>query len=86
MKSITLHKLNAELSEALEQEAELRGQSLNRTAQALLRQSLHLDTGAGRVDHTEDFRDLFGTWDAASAQEFRAATADLGRIDAADWS
>jgi len=84
MKSITLHKLDPAVAEKLEQRARERGQSLNRTAQYLLRLALGLEQRQ-TIDRTESFRDLFGTWDKKDLREFNKRVSDLDRVDPADW-
>jgi plasmid stability protein len=85
MKSITLHNLDSALAEKLEERARERGQSLNRTAQDVLRTALGLH-GKQEVDRTEAFLDLFGAWDEKDVQEFNLRVADLNRVDRADWN
>lgn len=84
MKSITLHKLDAALAEQLELAARQRGQSLNRTAQDLLRVALGIDRSP-RIDRTEAFMDQFGTWSQDELDEFNRRNADLNRVDPIDW-
>ncbi len=84
MKSITLHKLDDELSERLAQAARRDGASLNRTAQRLLRKALGLDAPL-RVDHRSDFTDLFGTWSKAEADRFHRRVRDLEEVDEDEW-
>jgi len=85
MRSFTLHKMDPLLAEKLEQRAREGGQSLNRTAQDLLREALGLQGPEG-ADRTESFRDLFGTWDEDDLREFKERVADFDRVDPADWS
>jgi hypothetical protein len=84
MKSITLHKLDSALAGKLEQRARERGQSLNRTAQDLLRSALGLKGPQG-FDRTDSFLDLFGTWNEEDVREFEERVADLNRVDPVDW-
>lgn len=84
MKSITLHKLDAALADQLELTARQRGQSLNRTAQDLLRFALGIDRNP-RIDRTEAFLDQFGTWSQEDLDDFNRRNADLTRVDSKDW-
>ena len=84
MKSFTLHNLDPALAEALEQRAHAEGRSLNRTSQDLLRAAIGLES-ARHPDHTDFFRDLWGTWDEAQLREFNRRVATLKQVDPADW-
>ena len=61
-----------------------RGQSLNRTAQDLLRLALGLPESQP-IDRTDSFRDLFGTWGEKDVSEFNERSSDLNRVNPADW-
>jgi len=84
MKSITLHKLDSELAERLERLARERGQSLNRTAQDLLRVALGINRSS-MIDRAEIFMDQFGTWSQEDLDEFNRRNADMSQVDPRDW-
>ncbi len=80
MKAITIRNVPPELAAALEREKRRRGQSLNRTAIDLLKQSLGVGTrrsnGLGR---------LAGEWSEERAREFACLLAPFGDIDPEMW-
>ena len=80
MKAITLRNVPPDLAEALDREKRRRGQSLNRTAIELLKQSLGVGSprsnGLGR---------LAGGWSEEDAREFERALASFGEIDPEMW-
>ncbi len=84
MKSITIHKIDDELSRMLSRKAHEAGTSLNRTVKSLLRSSLGLEARA-RVDHREEFLDQFGTWSDEEGAEFRDRVSELQQVDEGDW-
>ncbi len=80
MKAITLRNVPPDLAEALKREKRRRGQSLNRTAIDLLKQSLGVGTprsnGLGR---------LAGGWSDERARDFERLLAPFGEIDIEMW-
>lgn len=84
MKSFTIHKLDDEASELLEQRARREGTSVNKLAKRLLRKALGLEEQQ-MVDYRSDFLDLFGTWSKEEAAEFDRAVAEFEVVDEADW-
>lgn len=84
MKSITIHALDDDLVQSIEEKAQKDGASLNKTIKKLLRESLGLMPEQVR-DRQEAFQDLFGCWTQKDVEEFENAVQDLGRIDPEDW-
>ncbi|MDQ8180820.1 hypothetical protein [Pelagicoccus sp. SDUM812005] len=84
MKSITIHKLDADLAEQLEKRARRDGTSLNRTVKSILRTSLGLDRKAIE-DHRSDFTDLFGSWSQEDASAFDERTSKVQTVNSSDW-
>ena len=84
MKSITIHKLETELAQRIEQRAKRDGVSLNQTIKSILRSSLGL-TKPPPVDHRDDFLDLFGSWSAEESAAIDARISEARRIEPTDW-
>ncbi|MFT5366077.1 MAG: hypothetical protein ACI8V2_001019 [Candidatus Latescibacterota bacterium] len=84
MKSITIHALDNDLVECIEEKAQKEGVSLNKTIKKLLREALGLTPEQVR-DRQEEFRDLFGCWTQEDVKEFENAVQDFERIDPEDW-
>lgn len=80
MKAITLRNVPPDLATALEREKQRRGQSLNRTAIELLKQSLGVGSrrsnGLGR---------LAGGWSDEQAREFERILVPFSDIDPEMW-
>ena len=82
MKNMTLRNIPEELSKALEEEKRRRGQSLNKTAIDLMRQSLGL-TGSCR--RSNGLGQLAGGWSQSEFEEFEKAVAPFEQIDEEMW-
>jgi len=80
VKHVTIRNLPAEVAEALEREKRRRGESLNQTVIALLSQGL----GVG-MSRSNGLGRLAGRWSEEESQEFDAAVAPFGEIDAELW-
>lgn len=80
MKAITLRNIPPDLAEALKREKRRRGQSLNRTAIDLLKQSLGV--GAPR---SNGLANLAGGWSDERAWDFERVLAPFGEIDPEMW-
>ncbi|MBN1410919.1 MAG: hypothetical protein JW969_08740 [Spirochaetales bacterium] len=83
MSSITIHNLDGDLEMSLRRKAQENHESLNKTIQKLLRQSLGLSKKSD--DCKDDFRDLFGKWSKKDLQDFEKAVKDFEQIDEQDW-
>lgn len=84
MKSLTIHGVDDQLAARLEQVAEAGGTSMNRTIKRLLEEALGMKPKP-QGHNREQFEAFLGVWSAKSAEEFRAATADLAAVDDGDW-
>ena len=84
MKSITIHKLDENLSRVLEERARREGLSINKLVKKLLRSALGLEK-VPEPDHRQEFLDMFGTWSDREAAEFEKSIEDLERIEPEDW-
>ena len=81
MKHLTVRNVPDELAEALSSEKERRGQSLNGTILALLKQAL----GLGGGSRTNGLERLAGGWSRAEAEEFDEAVAVFEQVDDGLW-
>jgi plasmid stability protein len=84
MSAMTLRGLDETTVERLKQEARRRGISVNALLRDMVRHGLGLDSAAQRVRHM-DLDALAGTWAAADASEFNAATEAFERVDESLW-
>jgi hypothetical protein len=84
MANLSLRGLDEEMKECLRSEARRRNLSVNTLLLHLIRQGIGL-AGDGNRPKYHDLDDLAGTWSAADAEEFTAATAAFGEIDAELW-
>ena len=83
MSTITMHGVDKAVDRRIREIARNEKTSINRTAQALLRQALGLDTSG--VDRRAEFMDLVGKWTQADLAEFEAAIGAFSTIDSEDW-
>ncbi|MCO6491940.1 MAG: hypothetical protein J5I98_26220 [Phaeodactylibacter sp.] len=82
MKSLTIHNMDAELAQAIEELAESTGLSQNKVVKKLLRQALNL------LDEEKPKRDVsafFGVWTKEETEEFNEAVKFFGQIDKEMW-
>ena len=85
MKSITIHNLDDDLCERLQEQAQAHHTSLNQTIKSLLATAL-----GGKVTdkpkHWDDFKDFVGAWTPEEAAAFDRRVADAcGQVDPEDW-
>jgi hypothetical protein len=83
MSIITIHALEPAVEKRIRARARQQGKSLNQTVKELLAERVGVKAQA--ADHRADFAEFAGVWSAAEARVFKAATADLARVDAEDW-
>jgi hypothetical protein len=84
MKSITIHGLDDMLDKQIRQNAKNQGISLNKAIKKLLEKALGINQNK-KIDHKEEFMDLFGTWSEEDLKEFNTATSDFRKIDPGIW-
>ncbi len=84
MKSITIHNLESDLAELIEELAARKGYSQNKLIKSILRQALSLDDLA-TVKRKKYFEKIFGTMSEKAAEQFFRDTADLEKVDASQW-
>jgi hypothetical protein len=84
MSIITIHALEPAVEKRIRARARQQGKSLNQTVKELFAECVGVKAQAA-ADHRADFAEFAGVWSAAEARVFKAATADLARVDAEDW-
>lgn len=83
MKSITIHGIDKDTENLIKERAKSAGTSVNKAVKELLAKALGLDKD--RVDHRDDFLDLFGVWTEDDEREFLAAVEKLETVEPGDW-
>lgn len=86
MKSMTIHKMDAQLVEAIETIAEARGQSINAAIKELLSQAVGVQTGESSGMHERGYRRFLKRWSPDDAAAFEHATRDFSTVDESDWT
>jgi len=86
MKSMTVHKIDDLLLEAIKERAEAKGESLNATIKELLAKALGLEDSKHSTTSATGYRRFLGLWTAEEAAAFESATTDFEHIDANDWT
>lgn len=81
-KSITIHGINAELDNKIQQKSRAFKLSQNRTIKKILEESLLTERNSARE---KEFKDLFGIWSEDEKKEFEKLTEDFNIIDDEDW-
>ena len=81
---LTLRSIEPALRSALEREAARRGESLNRTALALLEEALGLAAPRASQEH-DDLDELAGTWSKSEASRFDDALRAQRQVDGKLW-
>lgn len=82
MKSFTIHNMDAELAQAIEELARSSGLSQNKVVKKLLRQALNL---SDKEKPRRDVSAFFGAWTKEESEEFNQATKIFGQIDEERW-
>jgi predicted HicB family RNase H-like nuclease len=78
MKSITVHGIDKVTEKLINERAKSAGTSVNKIVKELLAKALGLDKD--RIDHREEFMDLFGAWTEEEEKEFLEAVREMLRI------
>ncbi|OHD80158.1 MAG: hypothetical protein A3J97_00945 [Spirochaetes bacterium RIFOXYC1_FULL_54_7] len=86
MKSMTVHKMDDLLLEAIKERADAKGNSINTTIKELLARAVGLEGNQENPTQASGYRRFLGRWTADDTAAFEAATADFERIDASDWT
>jgi hypothetical protein len=84
MSALTLRGLDEHASKRLKEEARRRGVSVNALLRTLVSEGLGISRPVRRRRH-HDLDALAGTWKAADAREFAAATSPLEQVDQELW-
>jgi len=82
-KSISIHGLDEEMVQLINERAKSAGTSVNKVVKELL--SKALGTGNDKKEHREEFLDLFGVWTEADERQFEEAIRDLEAVRAEEW-
>jgi plasmid stability protein len=86
VRSMTVHKMDDLLLEAIKERAEAKGESLNATIKELLAKAVGLEDNKENSSRTTGYRRFLGLWTAEEAAAFESATADFAHIDSSDWN
>ena len=84
MRSITIHKLDDDVGDKIEQIARKNGMSLNQAIKGLLREAVGLEDAASAKKRKE-FSDLFGTWSEKEAADFAERVREFDNVDEGEW-
>lgn len=82
MKSLTIHNLDTEVSNAIEDIAKRTGLSQNKVIKKLLREALNLEDSK---DHQQDFAEFCGLWSGREAESFNNTVSAFEQIDEDMW-
>jgi len=83
MKSISIHGIDEETENKINERAKSEGKSVNKVVKELI--SKALGPGEGPSIRRPHFADLCGVWTKAEAAEFLASLADIETVDPGDW-
>lgn len=83
MKTISVHGIDKEIEERLNERAKKEGKSVNKIVKELIARALGM--GEKPPDNRALFEDLSGVWTEEDEREFLASIADLEKTDEKDW-
>ena len=83
MKTITIHGIDKETEKLIKERAKSGGTSVNKVVKELLTKALGL--GKEKLDHRDEFIDLFGVWTDDDEKKFLEAIKDLETVHPEDW-
>jgi len=86
MKSMTIHKIDDHVLEAIASLAEERGQSINAAIKQLLAKSVGLEPGNDEDTPRSGYRRFLNRWSPEEASAFTRAAEDFSVVDESDWS
>lgn len=86
MTTLSIRGLDAQALAALKKRAALEDASVNALVLRLIDQGLGLQPAKPALKRHDDLDALAGTWSAAEAAEFEAATGPLQRVDPGLWA
>ncbi len=82
---LTIRHLDTTATAWIEQEAQRTGRPVEDVVRHLIYRGLEVERQKARRQRYHDLDTLAGTWNAAEADEFRHAIADLNQIDPTLW-
>lgn len=85
MKSITIHKIEEALAERLEQEAQRRRQSINRTVKEILEKALLGDRTDPSYQGKQGYYRFLGLWSPQEGVEIQKALEEFETVNPEDW-
>jgi plasmid stability protein len=86
MKSMTVHKMDDLLIEAIKSRAEEKGESVNAMMKELLAKAVGIESSPGSDTRQAGYRRFLGYWTEGQAADFERATVDFEALDESDWS
>lgn len=85
MKSMTIHKMDDLLLEAIKERADANGDSINAMIKKLLAEAVGLETTPGEIAGRNGYRRFLGLWTEVESSAFDKAIEDFEIIDTGDW-
>lgn len=86
MKSMTVHKMDDLLVEAIRKRAESSGDSINAMIKKLLATAVGIEDSQSTDRKPSGYRRFLGRWSQSDAIDFERQTAEFERIDTEDWT
>ena len=84
MKSITVHNIDTQTIQRIEEISRSTGKSLNKVIKELLHDSLGINT-TKRDLKEQEFGEFFGVWTEEEYEGFQRNMKDFDQIDESDW-
>ena len=85
MKSMTIHKMDDLLLEAIKSRAAEKGESINAAIKELLAKAVGIEDRVEDDTRKTGYGRFLGRWTAEDAVLFERSTADFGLVDESDW-
>jgi len=85
MKSMTIHKMDDLLLEAIKERAEANGESINAMMKKLLAEAVGIEETPGEIAGRKGYRRFLGLWTEEESSAFDKATEDFELIDTGEW-
>lgn len=84
MKSITIHNIDKDINEKLNELARKKEMSLNKTIKFLLRKALNLEKNFNE-ERKKNLSEFCGIWSQKDLESFRNATEDFEKVVEEEW-
>lgn len=84
MKSITIHNIDKDINEKLNELARKKEMSLNKTIKFLLRKALNLENNFNE-ERKRNLSEFSGIWNQKDLESFRNATEDFEKVVEEEW-